>query len=516
MNREALVSRFALRFVACGLLGIGLLPGDRASEMTHLADESDGTVRIEDERTLWIDEIRGEILVGGRPSEAVRFLSTSLDSPSTEIPVAVWGDERTIRLAPAVGREQEAVRLEVHFPASMYLRVQTSDADVGVDDLERDVEIKGRDLRFGARRLAAGLDLTLDGGRVYLEDVAGDAVLRGQALEVEVRRMGGSLSMDLERSRAKLSEIWRGADLDLNDSELTVWAASGDFRLYASGGEAELRGLTDGGTLKLASTAVRISESTGDLRIESDAMVRFHDNRGGAYVTGSYGASVIGATNDGPVQVTTYGATVDLEGIRAPVQVAGDDLEVRLRGIGAEVNVRTSSSEITITEPVGEVTVENNLGSVNVTGAKEKITVNSRNGDVTLVDVGGPVEVMADGPQVEVSWRALPTEADSRIENDGGDILVQLPRRSGGIVDASAGFGRIECDLPGVTVSDNGDRARGMMNRRSRPRLRVKADGSIRLVQAPSHREKHQAEKNAAADRLSTGASTDRSPSPSP
>lgn len=110
------------------------------------------------------------------------------------------------------------------------------------------------------------------------------------------------------------------------------------------------------------------------------------------------------------------------------------------------------------------------------------MSVVSRNGTVRLTQLGGPINVEANGERVEVVWKTLNQTADSFIHNEGGDVFVGFPGQGGCKVEAFSRFGRIETDLPDLEVSSDGNRASGILNARSRPTVRVESEGSIELV----------------------------------
>ena len=79
-------------------------------------------------------------------------------------------------------------------------------------------------------------------------------------------------------------------------------------------------------------------------------------------------------------------------------------------------------------------------------------------------------------------FRSMTSREGSTITSLRGDVTVHFPAQGGCLVEASAGYGRIESDLETVRVSEDGARASGMVNRRSRPTVRVESAGSVVLA----------------------------------
>lgn len=490
MTEIAGVRRFP-RGVGLVVLAVaGLCSGAVAEDEVLLGEEAGASIAVEGERRLIVDGIHGAILVRGESSDELRFSSVDADGEAAELPVALWSDGSSFRLAPIPGTEGRARKLEIAVPAETYVTIRTTDSEVKVASVDGAVEIEGGRLRVVARELGSGVEIDFEKARLYLERIASDVILRGGLEEADVRDVGGLLFAQLRGGTARFGKLFGGADLDLSGCTLAVSWARGEFRLVATGGEAEIEELQHGARLKLSGTPIGISESSGSIEIESDNLVRFHENDASMVITG-LGTSVLGDTNRGPVSIEADGGSVALERIDGRVFVKGSQLDVELRDAGDAVVVETTSSSVEITGAAGEVSVENRFGDITVRETSKKLTVVSENGNVFLNDVGGPVQLEADGPLVEVDWEKLPADADAQIRNDGGDVNLQFPPRAGCVIDASSSYGTIESELPGVAVSGDGERASGMFNRRGRPRVKVRAEGWLRLLTGPSARERH-------------------------
>jgi len=478
-----------LRGILIALVVAGAFIGTTSGEDLLLGEEAGAAVAVEGERRLIVEGIHGEILVRGEPTDELRFVSSVPGGDDVRIPVALWTDQTSFRITPTTGTEARARKLEIGIPAEMYLRIRTTEGTVRIAAVDGDVEIEGRKLLVVARQLGSGLDVQMEEGDIHVEGVAADVTIRGKIGEADIRQVGGLVIGELHGGRASFSRLAGGADLNLQDCNTLVSSVGSELRLEASGGEAEIEGLSNGGRIKLMGTPIGVSDSEGNIEIESDALVRFHDNTAAIRVI-NFAAAVRGASNGGPVSVEAHGGPVNLESIVGTVRVEGDDLEVSLEGIQGDLAIHTTSSSVEISHAEGPVRVENEYGDVTVTGSEGKVTVISREGDVRLSELRGPVDVDADAPLVEVAWKSLGVDGDSVIQNEGGDVVVRFPARAGCVIDASSGFGRIESNLPGVAVSDDGGRASGMLNRRGRPRVKVRSEGSLRMTVEPKRPEK--------------------------
>jgi len=369
----------------------------------------------------------------------------------------------------------------INVPPEFVAEIATSEATVNVAQLLGDVTIVGDGLDVTVRSVEASIVMELTGGQAYADNVAGELSLTGSKVTAEIVRSRGVISADMQGGSLSLRDIRGAVDIEVEGSELAAERVDGPFRLRATGGEARLRGLARGGELELSGTEAFLAECSGMVGVETDATFRFVDSTATIRVDG-FGASVVGEANEGAVEVMTYAGRIDLKKIAGPVGIQGDELQVELEGIEGAITVRTTGSSIAIRDSLNAITVENDFGDIAVTKSQDPVSVVSRDGNVTLSEMGGPVQVEADGDEVAVSWKTLNFKEESRIQNDRGSLAIVFPRSSGCSVDADSRYGRVETVIPGVQILGDGSRAVGLINRRSRPVVRMKSSGNIRLM----------------------------------
>ena len=112
--------------------------------------------------------------------------------------------------------------------------------------------------------------------------------------------------------------------------------------------------------------------------------------------------------------------------------------------------------------------------------------IDSRDGQVRLFGIKGPVEVSAEGAEVEVTWASLGGTETSSVENSRGDVRVSLPAKFRCRIDASAPHGRIETDLEELRVTEDGHHASGILlgglrtaAQVRKPTVRLKSGGNV-------------------------------------
>ena len=72
-----------------------------------------------------------------------------------------------------------------------------------------------------------------------------------------------------------------------------------------------------------------------------------------------------------------------------------------------------------------------------------------------------------------------PPDQNSVVENTSGDVRLVFSDRSGGRIEARARYGRIESELQGLVVADDGTTASGIVNRVNRPTIQVVSGANV-------------------------------------
>jgi hypothetical protein len=233
-----------------------------------------------------------------------------------------------------------------------------------------------------------------------------------------------------------------------------------------------------GAELRLSECPVALADVEGGIRIDTDSTVQFRDLKSELWV-GGYGAGVRGSGNLGAVTVATTSADIFLESIGGAVDVEGSDLRVHLKDLKADARVKASMSTVRAENCAAALDIENDYGDVTVQKAEGALKVSSSQGNVIATGLSGSADIQAEGLMVEVAWTALPAEEDSSIVNDQGDIRLRLPGQGGGRLEAASRYGRIDSLMPDVQASDDGKFAAGLLARKHKPVISVKAGGDI-------------------------------------
>ena len=459
-----------------------------AQEPILLIEDAGGILELEGERRIEIVGLQGTLSVRLGAEGEIRFAARDPNDRSKKLPVALWLDGKGLRLTAVEGAEDVPVRLEVAVSPELDSRVEAANSQISLAGLHGTVRVSGERLAVTGRSLDASLEMDIDQGSVKIVRVSQDVTLEGRGLDAQLEGVKGALSLSLEGGTLRLSQMAGEIDGELDETDFTASNVKQRVRLDASGGSVGLSVAEGGAQLRLIESPVALAQTQGLIEIETDAEVRFDGHEGQLIIRGR-GASVYGKrASGGSVEIRTDDAEVKIEDFESATSIHGDNLRVRAAKCRGELSVLAVYSTIVIDEAENAVEVENEFGDIEITGATKLVRVSSLDGDVRLDQIKGPVQLTAAGAEVSVTWLSLQGSERSAVENTAGDVRIQLPADARCRIDAQAPHGRIVTDLEGVTVSDDGHSASGLLlggkgraTYVKQPALRLRAAGDLHL-----------------------------------
>jgi len=469
------------------LLAIVALPASlpaTAQEAELINDQSGGIVELTNERRLLISGLHGHISLRlGRAGE-MQYMTRLLSNRRDESPVALLLKGGSLILEPLAGLEEERIVLEVVVPPELDVEVDIIGSILTVSGIMSDISVRGEDSDLNLGNMKGSLELDLKGGSLLLGASEIDVRLNCQETEVKLTQLGGHLDLSALDSAVEISVLRSGLELDLEGTKLVANQVQGSVRARARGGELELRGVRQGADLELSDCPLRLVDVEGGVQIETDALIRFEDLKSDLFVNG-YGAGIIGTGNVGGVQITSDFARISLENIGGPVTIEGSDLEIYLKDLKGETRIKSVLSEIQIENSAELIDIDNEFGDITILKAAGNLKVRSTDGDVRVRELGGSIDLKAKGYMVEVGWSSLPSETDSSIANDDGELRLYLPASGRCRLEAESSSGNIESTLSDIRITDDGRFANGMFGGNERPVIRASAKGDIRISDNP-------------------------------
>jgi hypothetical protein len=456
-----------------------------ADEPVLLADQADGVIDTEGIRRIEISGIQGTLTLRAGQAGKLRFACRSLDNRREERPVALWETESTMRLAFSEQLESQRLLLEVALPAEMSGTVHAEDSNLVINGVRGDLDLTGKNLVFAGRSLGGDIDLNITGGSVTVILGEGNVDIEGRDLQTKLAQIAGDVEISQVGGRLELLEIAGSVSLDVEETDVVSDLIGGELTVQATRGTLSFNHAQGRGVFELSEAPLKLLAPESAIEVDTDAAVEF-ENVVSSLSVRSYGGGLSGTGAKGVLQFSGSDGEVRVGQLEGDASIVGDQLKVSVKGVSGNLTVNTTSSEVSVTDAGGRVDLTNDFGDVKLERVAKAIKIVSRDGNVEVNGLQAPANVKADGPQLTVHWAASSREANSSIENAGGDVRVLFSPQGGGRLDAEARHGRIETKLPDVKVAEDGTRAAGIINRQSSPTIRVVSGGDLFLGAAPA------------------------------
>ena len=445
------------------------------------AIESTALFPLDDESSLSIVGIRGQLSISTREERELRIVSRGPGARGAELPVGIWQDGSKLIVAPAPGDPGVASMLHVEVPKGFAIAVDAADSDVAIQSEGGSVDLRGDNVRATVQAIGGSVVADLLAGTLTVRD-SRDATVRVRATATTISAMSGNVNVRATGGTLTVAGIDGSTDVESEESKLVFDGLSGSLHVKAQKGEAKVFGIKAGAELAMVGAPLHLKDGTGDITVTSDAPVDFQAMAASMHFD-MYGGSVRGKGNDGILEVRTRNTEVNVESIGQGMRIQGDGLTARIVDVGGELYVETTISDVVV-DRAGSVVLRVDRGNVTIQRATGAVSANVIGGDVRIIDGSGPVSLELDRGDGEVSWASLSGDKDSTLVNTSGNLTVRFPMSSGCRVEAKSKYGRIDSDLPTVRVLDGSTEAQGPVNSGYRPIVHISATGDIHLQDA--------------------------------
>ncbi len=192
-----------------------------------------------------VKNVKGEVIARGWDRDEVQITGELGDGTRG---LEIEGSERQLRIEvknPSRHREVEETTLEIRLPSSASLVVETTSADIEVEDLSGefvelttvsgDVEVGGGGVRVLARTVSGDIDLDTVAQRIELNTVSGDVNARTGGEVAELTTVSGELVLRAEALlRGHFESVSGDMEIDIGlkeNASITVASLSGDIDL---------------------------------------------------------------------------------------------------------------------------------------------------------------------------------------------------------------------------------------------------------------------------------------------
>jgi hypothetical protein len=479
VRRIAVGSRDRVILVLLGL-ALGGAAAASAPELptsAPLAVEATALVPIDDESSVQILGVTGQIFVTGHDERELRVISRLPGPDGAELPVAIWQEGTKLVVGPPPGQAPRPGTLRVEVPRGFAVALDASRSEVLIAEIDGGLDVEGTELRTTVQSCGAvAADVT--GGSLAVSQ-SRDLTLRTHDVNLSATDIAGSVNLHASGGEILLHSMAAAVEVETEGAKVVIDGAAVPVHIKAGKGTVTAKGLT-GGELQLTGAPLKLQDGKGDITVTTDTTVEFLSMAAAMHFD-MYGGNLRGKGNAGILEVRLRNSEVNIEGIEDGMRVQGDGIKARIVDVGGEIYVEASVSDFFIDKPAS-ADLHVDRGSLTVQRAAGAVKAVVVGGDAHVTDGMGPVQLDLDGGEAEVSWASLSGDKDSQIVNKSGGVTLRFPPSAIGRVEAKTKFGRIDSTIATIRIMDGEKEAQGPVNNGSRPVVHVLAEQDIHIL----------------------------------
>jgi len=274
----------------------------------------------------------------------------------------------------------------------------------------------------------------------------GDQLARDTRVEAEVA--GGTLKLYVRYPQHReihldLWDVMKGIDIPEVEVRLSILVPpASSVRLQSASGDLQTSGIGGRQDLQASSGDVEVTAATGALAVATHS--------GDATLTDVNGARL----------ETSSGAVV-ISSARGPV------------------TVHTGSGDVRVDSASDSLSVETSSGEVRIGLARSGLNVRTGSGDV-IARAGGRVRVRTESGEAKVALIAPLHAAD--LATGSGDLSVRVAQGIEGRLDADAGSGDVDVQLPMIERTSRNNHIVGRMGRGNTDIVIRSSSGSVNVA----------------------------------
>ena len=210
--------------------------------------------------------------------------------------------------------------------------------------------------------------------------------------------------------------------------------------------------------------AISVTGVSGSVSAEArDGNVEIHDAGGSATVTMQRGdAHIAGVAGD--VSLAGRGSEVDLADIAGGAMINGNFFgPIRANRVGKTLQCSAQRSQVTLEHLTGEMILDS--GRIEISDVTGPAKIATRHKDVSAANIAGRLDVADTHGDVEVRYSKPPQE-DVNVQNNTGEVEVNLPANSNFEIAAASAKGEAHSDFEAPTLNVAWGDAAGAINGR--------------------------------------------------
>lgn len=303
---------------------------------------------------------------------------------------------------------------EIFVPRNNSFKSGFQYSSISLEEMRGEVELSGIGNTIEVKNCNLLNKIKNNYGKIKITDCAGNLILKSINSDIDINGLSGSLDLDGDYSDIVLKGITKNTSINSKSGKQIISDLGGDLTInsaYSTMQIEKVNGFVNirnqGGTITVKDVdGVKVDAAYATISIKS--------------VTGKSGKDIF---------IKGMGGKVSLENITGNLNVESAYSSLELHGIKGDVKISGTSAA---------VSGEKITGNLNIQTAYPKIVINDLSSKTIFIK--------NRSNQVELKLITVPVDID--IENDYGNVNIEMPGGYSGEVTLTAEYGNIFSNLP--------------------------------------------------------------------
>ncbi|MDP3149483.1 MAG: DUF4097 family beta strand repeat-containing protein [Ignavibacteria bacterium] len=285
---------------------------------------------------------------------------------------------------------------------------------------------------------------------ISLEEMRGAVELSGIGNTIEVKNCTVLNKIKNNYGKIKITDCAGNLILKSINSDIDINGLSGSLDINGDYSDIVLRGITQNTSINSKSGKQIISDIGGDLRINSAYSTMQIDRVNGFVDIRNQGGTINVKDVDG-VKVDAAYATISIKSVTGKsakdIFIKGQSGKLVLENVAGNLNIESLYSPMEMRNIKGDVKIDGTSADIYGEKITGNLNIKSNYSKVFVRELSSQnIFIKDQSSKVELKLITVPAEID--IENDYGNVNVEMPGGYSGEINLSAEYGNIFSDLP--------------------------------------------------------------------
>lgn len=310
--------------------------------------------------------------------------------------------------------QKNEIQGEIYIPEKNNFQTNARYGDLWIENLKGEVELYGRSNKLTMKNCDRLKVVENDYGNTELQRCGGNLVLKNRSSNIEIRSFHGPLNIEAEYSNISVDEAGGKLVINSKSGNHKISNVKSDILVNSDYSEISIRNITGFADVTCRSGSIRIEKAEG-INIEGD-----YSN------------------------ITLNSITGNTKRI---MKITGKSGNLEVTDLTGNLIIDNPYSGIKLQQIKGNIDFSGKSSTLNAYGITGNWKSNTEYMSIKIQDLSAKtIYITNKSNPVSLDLRSVPD--DVHIENQYGEVIVDMPSGFSGEVDMNVTYGEINTNLP--------------------------------------------------------------------